>query len=105
MAKEELQLFIWKICTDYGLDDNVILNENIIDVPKEYLELHMLINALKNIKELYLNKNKDFLEAYKFFSHKHRVWEISEKEFQSKYETFNASENSSVNNLILTNNN
>jgi len=51
--------------------------ENIQDVPKEYLEIHMLTNALKHVKSEYEKQNKSYLDAFRHFSYKHRKGEIS----------------------------
>jgi len=62
----------------------------------------MLINALKNIKDIYQEDNKTFLEAYRHFSYKHRKGLISSEQFQSKFEEYKASKKQFNSNLILS---
>ncbi len=88
MAKNELQRFIWVVCDQLWLDKKILLVENIQDVPKEYLEIHMLTNALKHVKSEYEKQNKSYLDAFRHFSYKHRKGEISTWEFQSRFEKF-----------------
>jgi len=102
MKKKDLQLFIWKICDEYGLSKKVLLVDNLNDVPKEYNELHMLINALNHVKHNYQNENENFLEAYKHFSYLHRKWKLSNEEFQTKFELYKSKNTPNNTNLILS---
>jgi hypothetical protein len=48
----------------------------------------MLSNALKAVKDEYEKQNKNYLDAYRHFSYKHRKGEISTSEFQSRFERY-----------------
>jgi len=89
----ELQNFISKVCEQYWFKE-VLLIDNLLDVPDEYKRLLMLVNALKSIKTKYEIENKDYLEAFRYFSYKHRKEKNSTWDFLSRFENYRNTKNS-----------
>jgi hypothetical protein len=57
-------------------------------VPIEYLQIHILTNAIKEVKFEYEKQYKDYLDAYQHFSSLHRKGMITSQDFQTKFNDF-----------------
>jgi hypothetical protein len=99
MAKDDIQAIVNKLWRQYWVTKKVLINDNLLDVPEDYNSLHMLINALKEVKSEYEKENRGYLDNYRNYSYKHRKWLISSREFHA---LFNKWSHKYSNDLILS---
>jgi len=85
---EHLQKFIDDTCKKLGVEKKIFVHNNLHDVPEEYRELHMLINAMKDVKYAYETQNKDMMKAFSHFSYEHRKGRLSWPDFLNKFKQY-----------------
>lgn len=76
MGNKNLQTLVDNISKQYGIKQRIEIDENILDVPPQLLNLHMLSNALAKITRAYKEENATELKRYSVESQRKRKSKI-----------------------------